>query len=535
MIRKRNISILILAIVIGTIGCNPGIIDVPPPQVTDASAYFWKNSGQVTFQKIDSVTGVKSAVTLNFSQNDSAGTFSINEINAGTKFDSISAAIGSTSVSISGITERSIIPLPVGFTIKSRVISVSQDSLPSMNHIMATTEKYVVASNNDLGIYFSSDSGRTWNKSSQTIAGAYNPVTAFAILRGTFYAGTYGGDILFSTDDGATWIKGANYQKQILAIAPLGDSGSFYVSVADSGVYFVRQPTSSLIGSRLQKNTVTIPPFTSLTVVVDSTNQTLLIGGTSGKGVYFRHGDGDWKQSGNIPSQASVSSLILTSNRFYCATKNNGIYYSDNGIIWISGDPMNNAFLAYSAPTESVLAINPQGTAHLINKNYGTYKATAQISHRLVNSDAASFSYYYAATDSGIYRLSYKETNWIPTSSGLSIQGSKDIEVPGTIVLLRSRVGSVALDSSWEACTMLKNQLNTPIIITGRIIGHLDSLSIGGTTYADVIGVRYADELSPNNIGPYPYWVVYYGKNEGPLVISQMLGLTTLSKALRQH
>jgi hypothetical protein len=82
---------------------------------------------------------------------------------------------------------------------------------------------------------------------------------------------------------------------------------------------------------------------------------------------------------------------------------------------------------------------------------------------------------------------------------------------------------------------MLKYQSKDSFPVTGRIIAHLDSLSILGKTYPDVIAVRYAYEPTPNNTSQVPYWVIYYAKNEGPVVISQMYGTTTMSRAVRQR
>lgn len=90
---------------------------------------------------------------------------------------------------------------------------------------------------------------------------------------------------------------------------------------------------------------------------------------------------------------------------------------------------------------------------------------------------------------------------------------------PGGLLLMQRNLFSG--DSSWRAGTLV-DSLHNSHRITGRVLAHLDSLHIQGLqlTYPDVLVIRYANETSlkgPNT--SLNYWIVYYAKNSGPVMI----------------
>jgi len=96
---------------------------------------------------------------------------------------------------------------------------------------------------------------------------------------------------------------------------------------------------------------------------------------------------------------------------------------------------------------------------------------------------------------------------------------------PGGILLLRS---NPLVDSSWHAGTILKK--NSPnyhaYAIEARLLARLDTLTVAGVSYPDVLAIRYAHELpgfSADSIN-IPYWVIFYERGRGPIMFDKVEG-----------
>jgi hypothetical protein len=538
VIKSRSyISLLLVAACTVSIGCNPGIIDVPPPTVTDASAYFFpKNARTVTFNKFDSITKTPSTFTLNFSIQDSGYTIAES---GGYQPETFTGIIGSDAVEMSGLSMHSIIPLPTGYSIKPKSTSQIQTITIPLHHIIAVLKSSVIASNNDSGIYYSTNSGMNWSRAQTSPVKSTDPVTIFAAIGDRVYAATSHGNLIMSSGGGKNWslVTSQFVGKTILAIAIDQGNGDLYISLSNNNIDVV-SASSGLKNILKSANTL---HFSSLACLSDTNaGASILVGGTD-NGLYyrelFRNGNDSMDWTPTSISTGKIRSLIAANiaNSFYCSA-GSSIDSSPDGINWRYA-AADTGMLAYDAIAGKVISWTNQGTIHVVNVN-----STIPSINKTVNDFSASDGNYFAATNTGVSILTSQSNQWVDSSTGLTTTRTIGTEIPGSVVLLHSVTGSSPVDSSWEACTLL-NQSKVPIIITGRILGHLDSLTIGadsvhkgGTTYADVIAVRYADESTPNNqISSIPYWVIYYSKNEGPLVISQMYGTTTLSRAIRQR
>lgn len=549
---KTAISFLFLAVAAFAIGCNPGIIDVPPTQVTDASSYFWKNSGMATFNKIDSITGQRSTFQLSFIRIDtSAGSFIINQTGTGTT-ENLYCTIGTDEVSITGITQHSIIPLPVGYSIQSKKAVVSKTIPVPVKHIIAVPNTAIVVAATDAeGVFYSSDDGATWQRCNGTF-GNNNVVTALAVQGSTIFAGTYQGILFYSTDGGSNWTPAATYDngKPIIALAANPSSPALYVSTGDV-VFRTENPTSTTKPSALKntKQNLYISTIAFSKSSFDSSE--ILFGGntnTSTGALLSRAwpNDPEWKPVEVSPHINKVYSLLSTPSQHVFCSGDSTIFSCDTTLIWFQdqGAGFGHGLLAYdySSRNDPQIVITANGNFRALDENGNkTGTQLPRFSSSVIHDITVTNSKYLLATESGIFSSSVNTTTWDSSSQNLSTTRQDTVESPGDIVLLHSRSGSVAWDSSWTACTLIKNQSSLkPILITARIIGHLDSLTIGNKTdslmntsktYSDVIGVRYADESLPD-FGVTPYWVIYYGKNTGPLVISQMYGTKTMSRAI---
>jgi hypothetical protein len=531
---KLYISLLFLAACIGSIGCNPGIIDVPPPAVTDASAYFFPAASlPITFQDSSSSTGGKFVpITLSFF--DSSGSHTIKQASGTVPIDNLTYTVGTDAVTLSGLSAHSIIPLAAGFTEKKQsVIAVDSFVIP-VRHVLVTPSNSVIATSDSAGLYYSSD-GNSWTHIQVNFGSKDNPVTALgANARGVF-AGTSNGSVFMSTDGGNTW--GSNpimpvLHDSIFAFATETYnrySPSLYISCNDT-VYHTDSPGSILPKPVFASNLGN--RFSSLTLFTGNGVDTLLIGGTSGNGLWQMANGKGWARVSGLPTTAFVNSVVATTTGLYCSTTT-AIYQSVNGTMWtaVTGS-IPSAILAFDGA--STIAVNPAGSAIILRDSFSSASPLPTFPQKSLHDITALSPKCYAATDSGIYvdTTNNKQFGWhrIFSATGSSHYVSK--ELPGEMILLRSRTGSISLDSSWQADTLLYSTQTIPI--TGRIVGHFDQITMPDSTkYTDVIEVRYGSEVA-NQLSAYiPYWDMYFARNKGPIIIYQISGSAKTTKIYR--
>ncbi len=531
---QKHISLLILAIAFGVIGCNPGIIDVPPPEVTNASSYFFpKNSLSVIFQDSSSNTyGKFVPFTLSFSAIDPSNSFFLKENPGTTSADSLSCSLDSGAVSITGITSRSIISLPTGFSIKAKYKLVSEQIAAPISHVVTTEKGTVIAACDEIGLFYSSD-GNNWTPLALPFGSKNNRITALAVHGSNVFAGTLSGLVYMSRDNGLTWGSSPIqiFKDSILAFASATtDISPLYISVGGS-VYktpspgtIPATPIGASNGGKL---------FTSLALYSGNNSDSVLYGGTLGSGLWVRH-DGAWNQVPGVPSTSFVFSVSATPTTVYCAT-NKFIYSSGNGTQWSVISTLPYGILSYDGNRHGVIAANPFDSVVLYNdSNPGVESLPSLPVKSLHDLSAANFR-SFAATDSGVYELSSINTkHWLRIFSP-SVTRSVTKEFPGDIVLLRSRTGNNTLDSSWQADTIITKSL-PPIPITARIIGHLDQVKMSdSTTYSDVIEIRYASEVAGQPAASVPYWDILYAKNVGPIIIFQISNSVKTRKIYRSR
>jgi len=508
-------------------GCNPGIVQPPQVSVTDVSQYFFQNSNAsaspIVFEDSNLTYKTGTTITLNFDQSNSASSFFIKESNPSV-LDSLNCSLATGAVSISGITTHSIIPLPSNFSIQSRRDSALVLIPFPIHHIIASSN-IVVASNDSLGIFYSSNKGQSWSVAAKTLFSRTNFVTAFTLWGSNIFAGTSSGNLYYtSIADGSTWTQAPKSQYGAI-IALAASSNALYVT---DGSHIYRTGNIANPGVLLSPN----PSYTVTSLALsDSTINTkeIIVAGTDG-GVYYRTLDSDWNRA--LIDVASIREVISTPNgNFYCSTMydsvNYGIYSSLNGLraTWVKRDTLPDAVLAFDGT--NIIAATTSGVVHTMNNNTN-FVINPGVLQTGIYDLSASGNNYFAATSQGVYVSTDNGKGWDLFSNGISTSHFTYSESPGDIILLHATGSS--FDSSWAACTMLNYQSKVLFGITGRILGHLDSLAIGGKTYADIIEVQYANEIAGAVNTLVPYLQIFYSKNEGPVLIYQYPVSTSATK-----
>ena len=532
----KKISVSILVFAFGFVGCNPGIIDVPPPSVTDASVYFFpQNSQPVTFQDSSSATGGKFIpLILSFTTPDTANTFFIRENPGTTQADSISCTLGSDAVTISGISAHSIIPLPNGFSLKAKYRFVQEEVPTPISHVVTTLSGSVVATCDELGVFYSPD-GKTWTAISLPFGAKNNRVTALTAQGKNVFAGTLSGSVYMSTNYGKDWVSKPilQFADSILTFASNPFSSTLYISVRDT-VY--KTETTGSISAKPYGGGNDGKLFTSLAFFVGNSIDSVLIGGTFGNGLWYKLRDGNWNSIISIPTTTNVNSLASTSIGVYCATRQT-LFYSPNGSKWgqVPGLTFPYGILSYDDQRHTLIAANQLDSVIAINDTTLKPVPLASIPVKVLHDISASNFHSYAATDSGLYQLSTTNLDhWLRIFTPKTMRTVAK-EFPGEIVLLRSRTGNSTIDSSWQADTLLTPSL-PPFPITARIVGHLDQVRMNdSTTYNDVIEVRYSYEVAGQPAPSVPYWDIFFTKDKGPIIIYQISNSVKTRKIYRSR
>jgi hypothetical protein len=208
-------------------------------------------------------------------------------------------------------------------------------------------------------------------------------ITALAISGSAIFAGTWGGGIYLSENNGESWtpMNSGLPDKALIVSLAVKDSRVFasLSSVPGSSSIYVSNNsggTWTLFSTGLPSN----PYVYALTILENN-----IIAGTN-KGVLASENSGaSWKAvNEGLPANAYVYALAVSGTRLFAGTWSNGIFVSeDNGAFW--------------SQSSNGLPLNCR-----------------------VYSIAANGKTIYAGTNSGVYISENKGERWTPSNGGLS-------------------------------------------------------------------------------------------------------------------
>jgi hypothetical protein len=101
----------------------------------------------------------------------------------------------------------------------------------------------------------------------------------------------------------------------------------------------------------------------------------------------------------------------------------------------------------------------------------------------------------------------------------------------GEFALLRSVAGGpITLGDSWPAGNLFIPQSPVKYVqITARVLERLDSLKVDDQEFGDVFVVRYSLESGGQPVIGTPYWIIYYSRGIGPVMIDRIPELGSLT------
>lgn len=272
-----------------------------------------------------------------------------------------------------------------------------------------------------LSIFSESIAQSFWRQSNGPYGGE---VTAFAINSdGHIFAGTRGGGVFRSTDNGASWTA-ANAgltSTRILALA-ISSSGSIFAGTEDGGVFQSPDNGATWIP---KNNGLTVKYVIALAI----TSEGYILAGVGNAGGAFRSTDNgnSWAPVDTRLAGFGVWAFAIKTNAYIFAGTSFGYVYrsADNGATWtlVNIEP---AFANVRA-----LAVDSQGLVFAGTQSDGIFRTMddgknwVSVNNGLTNLEVRALAInsegtIFAGTQGGIFRSADNGENWRSVNAGLA-------------------------------------------------------------------------------------------------------------------
>ncbi len=299
---------------------------------------------------------------------------------------------------------------------------------------------YLFAGSLGGGVFRSSDNGTTWVTANNGLTST--TVSALVVIGTDLYAGTWKGRVSRSTDKGATWNAASSGMTctsvYSLAVGPPGLNGKDLYAGTDDGFYYSTNNGGSWTNAStgLQKP-VGGPLAVSETTIFAGTGDALFRSTNSGT-TWTDVSSAFWKWG---PTAVAVSGMDI-----FAGTAEGVFHSADNGTTWMK---KSNGLTTTSVQTlefsgTGLLAGTFLGGVFLSTDNGSSWTPA---SHGLTNLSirclGASGSNLFAGTLNGIFRSSNNGTNWSEASYGVTASFVPSIVLNGKNLFAASYFGGV--------------------------------------------------------------------------------------------
>ncbi|MBX3235254.1 MAG: hypothetical protein KF814_03800 [Nitrospiraceae bacterium] len=295
----------------------------------------------------------------------------------------------------------------------------------SIQALTATLDGTVYAGSFGMGIFRSSDRGRTWVSANDGLTDLF--VLCLTTAKdGTVYAGTFRGGVFRSRDAGKTWQAVNGGLKRLEVKALMADGKGLYAGTGD-GVY--------VLNSAKDNWTVVTTGLDDILVhALARTPDGALYAGTSGKGVmrykekeqpagWVRLRQGLRDHEGLVENFIRVLTVDKKENGIFAGTFDGGVFRSgDGGKSWL---PISRAL-----PNDSIRGVISNERGVYVATGRGIFKSENQgkqwmpLNKGLSNLSIQVFiegekGVLYAGTSSGVFRSDDDGASWMAMSQGL--------------------------------------------------------------------------------------------------------------------
>lgn len=298
----------------------------------------------------------------------------------------------------------------------------------------------IAASDSALGIYRSSDNGKTWEGAASGLTN--HRVSSLAVKGTNLFAGTKGGGVYLSIDNGSNWtqVRHGLTNLQILSLAVSGDN--IFAGTLNGGVF--RSGDNGANWTQVNHG------LTNLLVYSLLSRGTELFAGTFGGGVFLTTDNGaNWSQINTGLTDARIFALASIGPNLFAGTAGGGVNITtNNGASWTavnSGLPENTSVTAFAVMGINLFMSSYSGGFFLTN-DFGTNwtQITSGLTTSYVTSLAVSGSDLFAGTDTaGVFISTDNGAKWIKVNNGLTNKKITSLAVMGTDIFAGTDSGGV--------------------------------------------------------------------------------------------
>lgn len=422
---------------------------------------------------------------------------------------------------------------------------------PSNNGMAATGIKDIAVTSNGLlagttsGIFLSTDGGKSWmRKNNGLITTNINDIYSDGFK---LFAGTYGGGVFMSADNGNTWtaIKSglsgqALYVNSVIRLnnrLVIGTGDKIYVS-DNEGTTWTQSatgitPTSirsvtELYGTLYAATTAGIyystdsgSTWTLASAATGSSlgnyNGTLYLWG----GALYKSFDGlYWDQFVYDIKGSSITTIVQKGNIIFAGTDMNEIFKSaDNGTTWVRNPCMHtvksiiiSGNRIYASGSNKIMYSDDDG-ANWVSASTGLSAGNYVL--------AETSGKLFAGSYNGIFKSEDQGGTWIAVNTGLATAAARNILQiisKGSVLFIITNDGSFRSDnfgSSWVQMPRLSNSTTTIRVIDGKVFAASGSMLVSEN-----------DGLSWTMAGPLPSGsVLSFFKNDNNIYAATSAGI----------
>jgi ligand-binding sensor domain-containing protein len=412
----------------------------------------------------------------------------------GANFDPVSAnntaTINGVSATVTSSTTTSLtITVPTGATTGKIAVTVNgQTATSATDFTFVTLPGQWVEKNNGLyggrvsalvadgsnlfagtnggGVFLSNNNGASWTAVNTGLTNLY--VYSLAVSGSNLFAGTNSG-VFLSTNNGTSWTA-VNTGLTSLNISSLTVSGSnLFAGTTGGGVFL---STNNGASWAAVNTGLTFPFVGSLTVSGSN-----LFAGTSGGGVFLSTDNGaSWKAVNTGLTLQNVYSFTVSGSNLFAGTAGGGVFLSaNNGASWTAVNTgLTNQFVSSLTVSGSNLFAGTNAGVFVSTNNGASWTVvnTGLPTNTYVTSLMASGSNLFAGTGGGVFLSSNNGASWTAINTGLTSLSVNSLTVSGSNLFAGIFDGGVFLSTnngtSWTAVnTGLTNQNVRSFTVSG--------------------------------------------------------------------
>ena len=275
-----------------------------------------------------------------------------------------------------------------------------------------------------------------WKKTAKV---SFGEIRCLAFKDTNIYAGTYGGGVFVSNNNGASW-NTTNSGLSNLYIKSLSVSGQNIFAGSDGGGVF----KSGDNGATWSKMNNGLADSVILTLSFDNT---LLFAGSLLAGIFKSTDDGaTWAQSNNGLTDTTVNVLTVIDTNIYAGTWGGGIFVSTNkGGSWsgIFNDSLKSKYISGIAAIDTNLFVGTvDGWVFQHSPNYnGWIQKDSGLAAVTVFSLLANNKNLFAGTSEGVFAFLENDTSWKAVNDSLSNSKIYAMAVHDSLLFIGTELG----------------------------------------------------------------------------------------------